>query len=303
MHPCLLVSGRRAFTLIELLVVIAIISLLIGILLPSLGAAREQARKIDCGAKLRGISTALFLYRDDNDGWGGQHNNYGVRYFVNGLTPQQMFEATNNTYWLGFGYWGLPYEDYIQSIKEAYACPSMRTMDPFPIDPVQFPDVARWTSYGVNGFGAGVVRSAAVQRQRVPQFAANSLWGAVYRSGIVATDNGDFTATAATVYMRPDYQLRFPDKRLIAQDAFEHALEASGDTGAGGDSWAGLNQYDSDEQTGAFSGAFANWKREYWRHGDVGQAFFGDGHVEGFAKSLITETGNPDLLPLYTGNF
>ncbi len=56
---------NRAFTLIELLVVIAIIALLIGILLPTLGAARETTRKTACLANLRQMDLGAHAYAGD----------------------------------------------------------------------------------------------------------------------------------------------------------------------------------------------------------------------------------------------
>ncbi len=53
------------FTLIELLVVIAIIAILVGILLPSLGAARERGRVMVCQSNVRQLATAAVLYAQD----------------------------------------------------------------------------------------------------------------------------------------------------------------------------------------------------------------------------------------------
>lgn len=55
---------RRAFTLIELLVVIAIIALLIGIIIPALGGARENARRVKCMVNLSSIGKAVQQYMD-----------------------------------------------------------------------------------------------------------------------------------------------------------------------------------------------------------------------------------------------
>jgi len=75
---------HRSFTLIELLVVIAIMALLMAIIVPTVGKARESARKMLCGTNLRSIGQAIQAYLGEN------HSFYPP------MAPMPKIEAVSN---------------------------------------------------------------------------------------------------------------------------------------------------------------------------------------------------------------
>lgn len=89
---------RAGFTLIELLVVIAIIAMLISLLLPGLGQAREAARQLVCTSNMRGLGQGQTIYggsyKDYFAGpttsglWGQMNNNQGRFGYLGDTSPE-----------------------------------------------------------------------------------------------------------------------------------------------------------------------------------------------------------------------
>lgn len=78
---------NKAFTLVELLVVIAIIALLMGVLLPSLGRARESARSVKCKTNLKQLHLGSELYAQDYNGKLPSAREYHPEYSPEGTGP------------------------------------------------------------------------------------------------------------------------------------------------------------------------------------------------------------------------
>lgn len=133
-------KDSRAFTLVELLVVMGVIALLMSILLPALGTARGQAKRIVCASRMRQISVAFQLYAADNDDW--------IITASPGMTPQDDQEAWNFEL--------LPYicekQDEMFDTAKLWFCPEDK--DPYPLGFGRFEEMHGdhpLTSYALNG--------------------------------------------------------------------------------------------------------------------------------------------------------
>ena len=119
-------NQHNAFTLVELLVVIGIIAVLIGLLMPALGAARASARSMACLSNARTIAMVMDMYAQDDP------NNFYP-------TARMPMSATGKPTWLDLT---KPYVDELN----VYRCPSDES------EHWDAGTMPRLTSYGINAY-------------------------------------------------------------------------------------------------------------------------------------------------------
>jgi len=132
------VSRRKtAFTLIELLVVISIISMLVAILLPALGKARDAARTTTCATQVKQVSFMVALYGPDYRDWIPYSRATQRRGYAGGptLTPAKYWWFSNlalsgyvngSSVDLPTNYGTVAPEAYLRAMK-LFGCPSYQS--------------------------------------------------------------------------------------------------------------------------------------------------------------------------------
>jgi len=225
-------SGNSAFTLVELLVVIAVIAILVSLLLPSIGRAKQKARSVKCISNVRQMHLGFINYANDHADQLPPLNSGGP--FKNPIIPH------NPTNWWYRIMSGTGYLPDVAVKRGIWRCPNVGPDDldaPFGeemegygvvenLDHIPGLDSLIWYAYDRDGKVRGSYRLSAIRRPA-------QLW-LVGDVGVPKPNVGDLGNYPYGGYYRTDISTFPPDalgiwdnKPAAKQPGFRHTLRAN----------------------------------------------------------------------------
>ncbi|MBL0869801.1 MAG: type II secretion system protein [Phycisphaerales bacterium] len=114
---------RRGFTLVDVLVSLTVITVLMGLLLPSLSGIRETTRRVVCSSNIRQFGLGIAMYTEDNRGYIPYSNFISWQESDPKYRPDRMMivRDVNNNAWDGLG---LLFSRQYTPAAGIYYCPS-----------------------------------------------------------------------------------------------------------------------------------------------------------------------------------